>query len=95
MPPTPPTEPTWRAALCDCPPDLTAREIMAGYALLRRAIPVDLVDWFRGSVLDMRRARGMESETWSRLPVAEWARLAGELADEAAAEVQSRARLGR
>lgn len=94
MPPTPPTDrPTWRAALCDCPPDLTASEIMAGYLLLRRVIPVDMVDWFRSACLDMRRATGLECETWSGLSAAEWARLASNLADEAAAELQTFDRL--
>ncbi len=76
----PPTD--WRHALGG---ELTAAQHLAEFALVRRATDQQLVDWLRDRAMD--RAR-QELERWQELTREEWLRLAEQLADEAAAEVQ-------
>lgn len=77
----------WREALGG---ELTAAQVMAEYSKLRAAVPVDLVDWMRSRSLDRRRE---ELRTWQQLDSRDWARLAEQLADDAALELQHRGRL--
>ncbi len=74
----------WRNALGG---ELTAAQHLAEFAKVRAATGQQLAEWVRARAVD--RAR-QEVERWQELTADEWRRLAEELADEAAAEVQRR-----
>lgn len=75
---------SWREALGH---ELSAAQLMAEYAKLRAAKPIDFVDWVRGRTLDRLK---QEHQTWSTLPAQDWRTIAEQLANEAATEVQRR-----